>query len=93
MPGIKLSTTKEDVLVEVMPIKPEGALSTDQEYDLLEMFEFAAAVSVTVLLLFSRGLWQIVEALAAGTALIVPPDSLTSQKSPAKEFPPPAQLL
>ncbi len=46
MPGIKLSTTKEGVLVEVMPIKPGGALSTDQEYDLLEMFDFAAAVSV-----------------------------------------------
>ena len=55
------------------------------------MFEFAAAVSVTVL--FSRGLWQIVEALVVGTALMVPPDSLISQKSPAKEFPPPAQLL
>ena len=91
MPGIKLLTTKEDVLVEVMPIKPKGALSTDQEYDLLEMFEFAAAVSVTVL--FSRGLWQIVEALVVGTALMVPPDSLISQKSPAKEFPSPAQLL
>ena len=84
-------TTKEDVLVEVMPIKPEGALSTDHKYDLSEMFEFAAAVSVTVL--FSRGLWQIVEALVVGTALMVPPDSLTLQKSPAKEFPPPAQLL
>ena len=91
MPGIKLLTTKEDVLVEVMPIKPGGALSTDQEYDLLKMFEFAAAVSVTVL--FSRGLWQIVEALVVGTALMVPHDSLTSQKSPAKEFTPPAQLL
>ena len=55
------------------------------------MFEFAAAVSVTVL--FIRGLWQIVEALAVGTALMVPPDSLTLQKSPAKEFPFPAQLL
>ena len=86
-----MSTTKEGVLVEVMPIKPGGALSTDQEYDLLEMFDFAAAVSVTVL--FSRGLWQIVEALVVGTALMVPPDSLISQKSPAKEFPSPAQLL
>ena len=91
MPGIKLSTTKEGVLVEVMPIKPGGALSTDQEYDLLEMFEFAAAVSVTVL--FSRWLWQIVEALVVGTALMVPPDWFTLQKFPAKEFPSPAQLL